>query len=151
MTAQMVLPLVFRPLAAPLSKKALHAFRKDAGWPPEENAAPSGYKTQGKVQWVAVECGKKMVGIARLELAPPQFCYVSDLIVLSTYRGQGVGDWFMKGIERYCVQFGIPRVLLQPREGTQGFYEKMHFVPDPNVIPFFKKELNPFQRKMFAY
>jgi GNAT superfamily N-acetyltransferase len=143
--------LVFRPLPAPPSDKTLRAFRKDAGWPANEGESAGGKQAQGKVQWVTVDSGKKMIGIARLELAPPQFCYVSDLIVSSAYRGKGVGDWFMKNIERYCVQFGIPRMLLQPREGTNGFYEKMQFVADPYVGNFLKKELNPFQRKMLGF
>ena len=147
----MELPLIFRPLAVPLSKKALLAFRKDAGWVPGAGDALSSKHPRGKVQWVTVDCGKKMIGIARLELAPPEFCYLSDLIISSAYRGQGVGDWFMKNIERYCLQSGIPRVLLQPVEDTKGFYKKMHFVADPYVPTFLKKDINPFQRKVFAY
>lgn len=148
----MELSLVFVPLSAALSKKALLAFRRDAGWPPGDSKALSGSEhPRGRVQWVTVNCGKKMIGIARLELAPPQFCYLSDLIISSAYRGQGVGDWFMRNIERYCLQFGIPRVLLEPLEHTRGFYAKMNFVPDPYVVPFLKKDINPFQRKMLAH
>jgi GNAT superfamily N-acetyltransferase len=146
----MELQLTFRPLAVPLGKKTLRAFRQDAGWAAGDGNASSGTHPRGKVQWVTVDCGKKMIGIARLELAPPEFCYLSDLIISSTYRGRGVGDWFMKNIERYCAQFGIPRLLLEPLEDTKGFYEKMHFVADPYVATFLKKDINPFQRKMFA-
>ncbi|WP_426174992.1 GNAT family N-acetyltransferase [Massilia sp. TWR1-2-2] len=143
-------PLVFRPLLAPLSKKALQAFRKDAGWPPVGDEPGGSKPTPGRVQWVTVDCCNKMVGIARLEMAPPQFCYVSDLIISDAYRRKGVGDWFMKSIERYCIQFGVPRLLLEPREGTRGFYEKMHFVADPYVGGFLKKDLNPFRLRTFA-
>jgi GNAT superfamily N-acetyltransferase len=143
--------LTFRLLAAPLSRKALIAFRKDAGWATQGGEATTGANPNAKVQWVTVEYSKKMIGIARLELAPPQFCYLSDLIVAHAYHGKGVGQWFMKSIERYCAQLGVPRLLLRPIEGTQGFYEKQHFVPDPYVVPFLKKEINPFQRKMFAH
>jgi GNAT superfamily N-acetyltransferase len=146
---KMNLPLTFRQLAVPLSGKALRAFRKDAGWADVD--AATGEPPQGKVQWVTVESGKKTIGIARLELAPPEFCYVADLIILRTHHGQGVGQWFVKHIERYCAQFGIPRLLLRPLEGTQGFYEKQHFVPDPYVAPYLKKEINPFQRKMLVH
>ncbi len=147
----MNLTLIFRPLAVPLSNKALRAFRKDAGWAADDGDAAADGPPNGKVQWVTVECGKKTIGIARLELAPPQFCYVGDLIIARAFHGQGVGQWFVKNIERYCTQFGIPRLLLRPLEGTQGFYEKQHFVPDPFVAPFLKKEINPFQRKILAY
>jgi GNAT superfamily N-acetyltransferase len=146
----MDLALTFRPLAAPLSRKALIAFRKDAGWATLDGEASTGKNPNSKVQWVSVECGKKMIGIARLELAPPEFCYLSDMIITQTWHGKGVGQWFLKNIERYCAQFGVPRLLLLPHEGTQGFYEKQHFVADPYVVPFLKKEINPFQRRMFA-
>lgn len=128
----------------------MRAFRKDAGWATGDSKASSGNHPRGRVQWVSVDCGKKMIGIARLELAPPEFCYLSDLIISPAYQGQGVGHWFLKNIERYCAQFGIPRLLLEPAEDTKAFYEKMHFVADPYVATFLKKDINPFQRKMFA-
>ncbi len=143
--------VVFRALAVPVSKKVLHAFRRDAGWPVGDSKALGGSEnSHGKVQWVTAERGKKTIGIARLELAPPQFCYLSDLIISSAYRGQGVGNLFMKYIEQYCSQFGIPRVLLKAHEDTKGFYEKMNFVPDPNAATFLKKEINPFHRKILV-
>jgi len=143
--------IVFRPLAVPLSKKALRAFRRDAGWPAGDSKALSHNEDpRGKVQWVTVGRGKETIGIARLELAPPQFCYLSDLIISKAYRGKGVGNWFMKKIEQYCSQCGIPRVLLKPLEDTRGFYEKMNFVVDPNADMFLKKEINPFLPKMLG-
>lgn len=147
----MQLQLTFRPLPAPLSKKTLRAFRKDAGWAADTNETLENQHPRGKVQWVTVDSGKNTVGIARLEMAPPEFCYLSDLIILSAHHGEGVGQWFMKHIEQYCAQSGIRRLLLQAFGDTQGFYEKMHFVADPYVASFLKKEINPFQRKVFAH
>ncbi|MGJ7918278.1 GNAT family N-acetyltransferase [Massilia sp. LXY-6] len=148
----MQLSLVFRPLSAPLPDKVLLAFRKDAGWSNRDtSAAVTAGQPGGLVQWVTVESGKKRVGIARLELAPPQFCFVSDLIVLSAHRGRGVGEWFMKQIEQHCAGLGIPRVLLQPMDDNRGFYEKLAFVADPLVAGFLKKELRPLQRRMLPF
>jgi GNAT superfamily N-acetyltransferase len=144
--------LVFRPLPAPLGAKVLKAFRKDAGWTDVDNSALNGALNPGsQVQWATVESSSKTIGIARLELAPPQFCYVSDLIILSKYRGQGVGEWLINNIERYCLGLGIPRMLLRPLENNKGFYEKLHFVADPRVEGFLKKEISPFQRKMLPF
>jgi GNAT superfamily N-acetyltransferase len=144
--------LVFRPLSAPLSDKLLLAFRKDAGWSNRDTAS-LGVAAQpgGMVQWVTVESGKKRVGIARLELAPPQFCYVSDLIVLQSHRGRGIGEWFMRQIEQYCLGLGVPRVLLRPLDGNRGFYEKLNFVADPLVAGFLKKEILPLRRKILPF
>ena len=148
MISRMQASLVFRPLNAPLPEKVLLAFRKDAGWTNRDTSALDGAgRAGGKVQWVTVESGKKRIGIARLELAPPQFCFVSDLIVLNGYRGRGVGVWFMQQIEQHCLQLGIPRVLLQPLGDNRGFYEKLDFVDDPLIAGFLKKEIRPLQRR----
>jgi GNAT superfamily N-acetyltransferase len=144
--------LVFRPLPAPLGAKVLKAFRKDAGWSDVDNTALDGALHPGsQVQWATVESSNKTIGIARLELAPPQFCYVSDLIILSKYRGRGVGEWLINHIERYCLGLGIPRMLLRPLEHNKGFYEKLHFVADPHVAGFLKKEISPFRRKILPF
>jgi GNAT superfamily N-acetyltransferase len=142
--------IVFRLLPGPIPPKTLLAFRKDAGWTnaevPDEKARQPG----SRVQWATMQTGSRVIGIARLELAPPQFCFVSDLIVASRHRGRGLGVWFMEQIERHCSGAGIPRVLLQPTEGSAGFYEKLQFVSDPIVAGFLKKELGPFQRRRFG-
>jgi N-acetylglutamate synthase-like GNAT family acetyltransferase len=144
----MSLDLEFRPLKAPLSAKALDAYRKDAsmsGAMPRKTAE----NARGKVQWVSVEHNKKQIGVARLELAPPEFCYVSELIISSKFRGQGIGHWFMTRIEQYCLGLGIRRLLLEAGDGTDAFYKSQAFVADPLVPNMLKKEINPFQRKMF--
>src|SRR3954464_13493182 len=114
--------LEFRPLKAPLSTKALLAYRKDGGLSgtlPQRSAQDG----RGKVQWVSVEANGKQIGIARLELAPPEFCFVSELIISSKFRGQGIGHWFMTRIEQYCLGQGIRRLLLEAGDGTETFYK----------------------------
>lgn len=142
------LNLMFHPLESPLPDKALMTFRKDAGW--EHTAPPSpSQDPRGRVQWVAVELEKQQIGIARLELAPPQFCYVADLIVLGKFRKRGIGRWFIQRIEQYCSGFGIRRLLLEAGPGTAAFYAALDFHPDPLLPSMLKKDINPFQPKMF--
>lgn len=141
--------LQFRPLKAPLSNKVLLAWRKDAemeGTMPQLKAQDA----RGKVQWVSVEAKGKQIGVARLELAPPEFCFVSELIISSKFRGQGIGHWFMTRIEQYCLAQGIRRLLLEAREGTDAFYKSQSFMADPHLPHLLKKEINPFQRKVFS-
>jgi N-acetylglutamate synthase-like GNAT family acetyltransferase len=145
----MIEDLQFRPLKAPLSNKVLLAWRKDADL---EGAMPQ-HKAQdarGKVQWVSVEAKGKQIGVARLELAPPEFCFVSELIISSKFRGQGIGHWFMTRIEQYCLAQGIRRLLLEAGEGTESFYKSQSFISDPHLPHLLKKEINPFQRKVFS-
>lgn len=144
----MSLALTFRPLAKPPAK-LLHTMRRDAGWPADNPTDHAQTHPMGRVQWVSVESAKATIAIARLELAPPEFCYVADLIVASKHRGQGVGRWFLQQIEQYCVSTGIHRLLLQAAPGTETFYATLQFAPDPRAPGFLKKNLNPFQRKMF--
>ncbi len=138
--------LVFRPLAVPLPDKVLLAFRKDAGWSNRDAGPGAGERPGSLVQWVTVEAGKRRVGIARLELAPPVFCYVSDLIVLNSHRGCGIGEWFMKQIEQHCIARAIPRMLLLPMDGSRRFYDKLDFIDDPMAAGFLKKDIGPARR-----
>jgi len=144
--------LSFQVLSAPLSEKVLLAFRKNAGWDNRDTSALGAIgQWGGQARWVTVESGKKRVAIARLELAPPQFCFVSDLIVLREHRGRGVGEWLMQQIERHCIDLRIPRVLLQPMADNRAFYEKLDFVADPLVAGFLKKDIRPLQRRLLPF
>lgn len=145
----MDLDLQFRLMKAPPSTKVLMTWRKDADLGDHiPRTAPS--DVRGKVQWVAVELKNKQIGIARLELAAPEFCFVSDLMILSQHRGQGVGHWLMKRIEQYCATLSIKRLLLEAGDGTDNFYKSQAFVTDPLAPRLLRKDINPFQRKMFA-
>lgn len=140
--------LQFEPLPNPPSDKAMLAWRKDAGWPA---AAPveRQHHPEGRVQWVTVRAGKQRAGIAMLELAPPEFCYVADMIIASQFRRRGIGSWFLAAIEQYALGHGSKRLLLRPEPGTEAFYAARQFVSDPYVPSFLKKDLPILQRKMF--
>ncbi|MRX10513.1 GNAT family N-acetyltransferase [Pseudoduganella sp. FT25W] len=145
----MNLDLQFRPMKAPPTPKALLTFRKDAGL---KGAVPqkAAHDARGVVQWVSVELKNKQVGIARLEIAPPMFCFVSDLMVLSQYRGRGIGHWLIQRIEQYCLGRGTQRLLLEAAEGTDSFYKSQAFVPDPLAPRLWRKEISPLHRKIFT-
>jgi GNAT superfamily N-acetyltransferase len=143
------LELHFQPLPQAPSKKTLQAFQKDAGWSVSRREVEKMLTPNSRMQWVSVELNKIVIGIARLELAPPEFCHISDLTIKSKYRGQGVGRWFIKNIELFCAGLGIRRMLLLPESEALPFYEALSFTPDPYVPRFLKKEISPFQRKAF--
>lgn len=146
----MDLDLQFRLLKAAPSTKALMAFRRDADSEGALPPPPKAADPRGKLQWVAVELKNKQIGIARLELAAPEFCFVSELIILSQYRGQGIGHWIMQRIEQFCASAGIKRLLLEAGDGTDNFYKSQAFIADPLLPRLLRKDINPFQRKMFA-
>lgn len=143
--------LTLRLLPALPNPKLLRDFRKDAGWEKETDALRGPLWPGSQVEWATVQSGQKTIGIARLELARPQFCYVSELVILKAWRGRGIGEWFMKQIELHCFQAGLPRVVLQPKEEARAFYEKLDFVPDPLVAGFMKKDVAPQRRRMLPF
>jgi GNAT superfamily N-acetyltransferase len=143
----MAVALAFLPLDGPQVAKLLQVFRQDAGWTAGNDDALAGALRPGSsVRWMTVRAGQKTVALARLELAPPQFCVVSDLIVLSDYRKRGIGAWFMEQIEQHCREQGITRVVLQSLGTSRAFYDRLAFVDDPLVPGFLKKELRPLRR-----
>jgi GNAT superfamily N-acetyltransferase len=140
--------LSFLAMPAAPTPKVLKAFRKDAGWTEAGDAALNGAFAPGsRVQWAAVLSGKKTIGIVRLELAPPQFCFLSELVILGEHRRRGVGEWFMEQVERFCQAHGIERIVLQPTGESRGFYDKLRFVADPIAAGFLKKDIHPPLRK----
>jgi GNAT superfamily N-acetyltransferase len=140
--------LSFLALSSAPTPKVLKAFREDAGWSETGDAALNDAFAPGShVQWAAVQSGKKTIGIVRLELAPPQFCYLSELVILREFRGRGVGEWFMGQIERFCLARGIDRVVLQATDDSRGFYDKLRYQADPVAAGFLKKDINPLLRK----
>lgn len=142
---------VFR-LEPDITAKTLLAFRKDAGWSNTDMAALQGGLQPGsRVQWATARLNQKLVGIARLELALPRFCHVSDFVILRAHRGRGAGAWLVAEIERHCAGLGIPRVVLQPNPDSRAFYEKLRFVADPLVPGFMKKEIGPVRRTLLPF
>lgn len=129
--------------------KLVRSFRRDAGW--AENPPDSGSSSpKGRVVWMCMLADRQKIGIVRLELAPPEFCYVADLIILRQHRSRGLGRRFMAHIESFCAGLGIKRLLLEPKQDAAAFYAALNFVQDPFVPGFLKKDINPFQKKAFT-
>ncbi|NEX60904.1 GNAT family N-acetyltransferase [Noviherbaspirillum galbum] len=133
--------LTFQLLSESMARKAIEKFRRHAGWQVSNDRDHRPAHPLGKVQWVAVDAAQKQVGIARLELAPPEFCHVSDLIILQEYRGHGIGRWLIRNIEQYAMRSKIRRLCLEPGAGTQAFYQSVGFAPEPRLPGIYTKNI----------
>lgn len=133
--------LTFKQLERTPAKKVLLDFESDAGWPLSKNALRKVRADKPSVRWVCVQANGMPIGLAQLELAPPQFCYLSHLVIKSEYRGRGIGRWFLEHIEQMTFSMGIPRLLLTPEERSIPFYQALNFQPDPLVPGVLKKEV----------
>ena len=114
--------LIFHPQSN-VSDEILRAFQKDAGWPKAIQLRNVKQNPKGKPCLVSVEFQKNIIGMARLELAAPEFCFISDMVILSPYRGKGIGRWLVKQIEAYCNIFHIKRLILQSNSTNLHFYQ----------------------------
>lgn len=126
--------------------KELKAFHQDAGW--DEPKLPK--ESRGQVQWAVVSVAKQRAAIARLELARPEFCFVTNLAVLSKFRGRGIGAWLLQQVESHCQQQGIRRLILEPAAGTEEYYKARQFIQDPLVPGCVKKDIPPLLRRRFV-
>lgn len=144
----MPVEFTFVPLQATFPAKRLRAYRQEAEWadPPQRAAADP----RGRVLWVSVQVGREEIGIARLELAAPEFCFLSELIIRRNWRGKGAGRWFVQRIERYCAALGIRRLVLEAAPGSEAFYASLQFAANPRLPTMLSKELPLLQAKMFV-
>jgi GNAT superfamily N-acetyltransferase len=147
MPADLTADLHFVPLQAGIPKR-LRAFRREAGWPNTPQRPPADMR--GRVLWVSVTLRRQQIGIARLEVAAPAFCYIADFIISREWRGKGVGHWFIQQIERYCASLGVQRLLLEAAPGTAEFYGTLGFVPDQYVATMLCKNVAPLQARIFV-
>ena len=68
------------------------------------------------------------------------------LVALQNEKAQGAAS----RIEQYVLGLGIRRLLLVAGDGTDSFYKSQSFVPDPIMPRMLRKDINPFQPKLFA-
>ena len=66
------------------------------------------------------------IGFARVVTDYARFAWFSDLFVLETLRGRGLGRWLTETVLAYPPLAGIDRWLLATRD-AQGFYRPFGF------------------------
>lgn len=141
----------FSLMTEPPRRKILQSFYAEAGLSPSKQTLAQLLKGQTqRVQWVCMKQGRDIVGIARLEVAPPEFCYLSDLMIQKRRRGRGVGRQFVRAIETHCARMRISRLLLATTAETKGFYEKLGFVSDSALPGMLRRDINPLARRVFV-
>jgi len=132
----------FKPMSWP-TKNFLHSFYTDEELLWIKAQLEESRKSKRKFQWVCIERNLAKIGICLLEVAPPEFVYVSNLSIKEKHRRQGVGRIFMSHIETYCANIGINRLCLTPTEASLSFYQALLFVPEPLIPGILKKDIHP--------
>jgi GNAT superfamily N-acetyltransferase len=69
-------------------------------------------------------------------------CYLTDLLVLKSERGQGVGSELLGEVERFAKEKGCSRMMLNNGKWSEsyqrGFYKKFGYHDRNNVVNFVK-------------
>jgi aralkylamine N-acetyltransferase len=78
---------------------------------------------------VARSINGKIIGMARVISDGYSDAYIQDVVVLGTYRGQGIGRELVRRLTQFCVDRKISWIGLVAEPGTQGLYEELGYGP----------------------
>lgn len=115
--------------------KEYNKLRKSVGFKElGEEQAERGLKHTDYV--VVAKDEEKIVGMARVLFDFGYTAYISDVIVLPEYQGQGIGKTMMLKILQFLkdnsVEGEFMMYALTAAKGKEGFYEKFGFIKRPN-------------------
>lgn len=71
----------------------------------------------------------RIIGMARVISDGFSDAYIQDVVVLPTYRGQGIGRELVRRLTQFCVSHKIAWIGLVAEPGTQELYEELGFGP----------------------
>ena len=71
----------------------------------------------------------RIVGMARAISDGYSDAYIQDVVVLPTYRKQGIGRELIRRLTEFCVARKIAWIGLVAEPGTQKFYEELGYGP----------------------
>ncbi len=105
---------------------------KAADWwqeSPEARAVIPGMIRGSLCFMVARSINGRIVGMARVISDGCSDAYIQDVVVLSAYRGQGIGRELVRRLTQFCLARKIGWIGLVAEPGTQGLYEDLGFGP----------------------
>jgi len=70
-----------------------------------------------------------IVGMARVISDGYSDAYIQDVVVLPSYRKQGIGRELIRRLTEFCVDRKIAWIGLVAEPGTQKFYEELGYGP----------------------
>ncbi len=82
----------------------------------------------------------KAIGMGRIISDGVSDAYLQDLIILSEFRGLGLGKQLVNELVGYCYNNGIKWIALISEPNQDGFYKKIGFKKMINYIPMKFKE-----------
>ena len=107
---------------------------KSAGWwkdaPESEARAIIPAMIRGSFRFMVARLPEgPIVGMARVISDGYSDAYIQDVVVLPSYRKQGIGRALIRRLTEYCVARKIAWIGLVAEPGTREFYEKLGYGP----------------------
>jgi aralkylamine N-acetyltransferase len=116
--------------AAPLDE--IVELYQSAGWwqeSPQARAVIPAMIRGSLCFMVARSIEGRIIGMARVISDGYSDAYIQDVVVLNSYRGQGIGRELVKRLTQFCVARKIAWIGLVAEPGTQGIYEELGYGP----------------------
>lgn len=84
----------------------------------------------------------KAIGMGRIISDGTSDAYIQDMVVLTEYRGQGIGERLVKSLIDHCTSKGIIWIGLIAEPGKDSFYMTMGLKPMKDHIPMIYQKEN---------
>lgn len=102
-----------------------------------EQSVPEGLELDGRdpeCLHIAARADGKVVGTARLRIAPDQMAKAERVCVDSTFRGHGIGVRVMQVLEREAHAAGYAELVLSAQSAVVPFYERLGYVGEGEIF-----------------
>jgi spermidine synthase len=112
---------------------------KDAGWWLDEYDKDISFiqpLVKGSFLFaVAFDDNMRIIAMARAISDGVSDAYIQDVVVLKSYRNNGIGVKIINFILQKLQEHGVDWVALIAEPGTESFYNNLNFQKMPNFIP----------------
>ncbi len=86
--------------------------------------------------------GGRLVGLVRIIGDFTYEYYLSEVMVIPSLQGMGIGKKLMNATLEYCKKDGFMKIFLTAAKGRESYYKRFGFkVTDYNVMSILSKEL----------
>ena len=111
---------------------------KAGGWW-KESYDPSGIKQliEGSFAFaIAIDSSSgTAVGMGRIISDSVSDAYIQDVVVLSEYRGRGIGKQLVEALLERCLSEGMLWIGIIAEPDQEGFYSSIGFKPMKDYVP----------------
>lgn len=118
--------------------EALKTLYKDAGWWEETYGDAPDFLAavpRDSALFAGAFYEKRLIGMGRALSDLASDAYIQDVVVLTAFRGKGIGSMIIKVLIRELKSLGVDWIGLIGEPGTRSFYQRLGFREMKDYIP----------------